>query len=375
MKPLHIFRAGRHTPMRGDSLEFTEADLAAMAAAYDPAVLEAPLVVGHPAIDAPAYGWVGALRAEAGDLVAEPRQVEPQFAELVQAGRFKRLSASFYGPSHSRNPKPGAFYLKHVGFLGAAAPAVKGLKPIAFAGDDDGTVTLEFAADGWRLGWMLSDVSAMFRGIRDWMIGSTSAEEAERILPSATLQRISDEAVRMQEAERAAETTVPPGAAFTEQKEPSVDPKEAERLAALEARERELAEREASFAARDAERRAAETAAFVQDLVRQARIPQGLAPRILAFAATLPEAGEVTFAEGDKPVTETPAAAFRALLSALPPRVDFREFAKPGDVSFAADDPQAIAAAAVDFQDKEAAAGRSISMAEAVAHVTRRNAA
>ena len=42
---------------------------------------------------------------------------------------------------------PGKWYLRHVGFLGAAAPAVKGLKPVEFADDGGGVVfaDLEFA--------------------------------------------------------------------------------------------------------------------------------------------------------------------------------------------------------------------------------------
>lgn len=384
MKPLHIFRAGRHTPMRGESLEFTEADLAATAQAYDPALLEAPLVVGHPSTDAPAYGWVGALRAEGGDLVAEPRQVEPQFAELVQAGRFKRLSASFYTRGHPSNPKPGVYYLKHVGFLGAAPPAVKGLKPVAFADDAD-VVTLEFAADAslspWRMSWLLGDIGSLFRGLRDWVVAEKGVEQADRLLPSATVARIAEEAARMQgEADAAARqgaaTEAPPAFSDPEpQEEPEVAEPDAERIAALEARERELADREAALAAREAERRAADTAAFVESLVREARIPQGLAPRIVAFAAALPEAGEVSFAEGETTVTETPAAAFRALLSALPPRVEFGEVARPGVAAFAEDDPHAIAAAAREYQDAQAGAGNSITMAEAVSHITQRRTA
>jgi len=380
MKPLHIFRAGRHAPMAGDPLDFGEADIAAMAAAYDPALLEAPLVVGHPATDAPAYGWVGALQAKGGDLVAEPRQVEPAFAELVQAGRFKRLSASFYPPQHARNPKPGAYYLKHVGFLGAAAPAVKGLKPIAFADDED-VVTLEFAADAvspWRMSWLLGDIGALFRGVRDWMVAEKGVEEADRILPSATVARIADEAARIQGeadgAARAAAIEAPPS--FSEpdppQEDHQVDDTAAERQAALEARERELAEREAAIAAREAEARAAETAAFVEGLVKEARIPRGLVPRILAFAAALPMEGEVSFAEGEAQVKEAPGAAFRALLSAMPPRVEFGEIAKPGATEFAADDPTAIADAARAHQAEQAKAGVSVSMAEAVHHVTDR---
>jgi len=143
-KPLHIFRAGRHTAQSGQSFEFSEAEVEGIATAYDPALHEAPIVVGHPRTDAPAYGWVKSLRAEGAELFAEPDQVEPAFAEMVRAGRFKRISASFYPPKSAANPAPGTYYLKHVGFLGAQPPAVKGLKAAEFAEDAE-AVTLEIA--------------------------------------------------------------------------------------------------------------------------------------------------------------------------------------------------------------------------------------
>ncbi len=143
-KPLQIFKPGRHTALSGAALEFSAADLAASAAAYDPALSEAPIVVGHPALDAPAYGWVKSLAFADGGLEAEPDQVDPAFAEMVAAGRFKKISASFHPPAAKNNPAPGVWYLRHVGFLGAAAPAVKGLRSPEFAADDE-AVTLEIA--------------------------------------------------------------------------------------------------------------------------------------------------------------------------------------------------------------------------------------
>ncbi len=139
-KPLQIFRPGRHTAMSGAELAFSEADLAASAAAYNPALSEAPIVVGHPAHDLPAYGWIKSLAFADGGLEAEPDQVDPAFAEMVAAGRFKKISASFYPPESKNNPHPGVYYLRHVGFLGAAAPAVKGLRTPAFAEEDDAVV-------------------------------------------------------------------------------------------------------------------------------------------------------------------------------------------------------------------------------------------
>lgn len=145
-KPLQIFRPGRHTALSGAALEFSESDLAASAAAYDPALHEAPIVVGHPALDGPAYGWVKSLAFAAGALEAEPDQVDPAFADMVGAGRFKKISAAFFPPDSPRNPAPGVYYLRHVGFLGATAPAVKGLRTPVFADDDEAVaVEIEFS--------------------------------------------------------------------------------------------------------------------------------------------------------------------------------------------------------------------------------------
>lgn len=144
-KPLHIFKPGRHTAMSGAVLDFSAADLAASANAYDPGKFEAPLVVGHPSIDAPAYGWVSRLVASEAGLEAETHQVDAAFAALVSEGRYKKISASFFMPDAPGNPAPGIYYLRHVGFLGAAAPAVKGLRTPEFSADETGIETLEFS--------------------------------------------------------------------------------------------------------------------------------------------------------------------------------------------------------------------------------------
>ncbi|WP_274571268.1 hypothetical protein [Neisseria leonii] len=84
----------------------TAADLAETAAAYDPQVHEAPVVVGHPLTDAPAYGWVGGLKAKNGVLSAGFAQADETFADWVRAGRYKKVSASFYPPDRPGNPTP-----------------------------------------------------------------------------------------------------------------------------------------------------------------------------------------------------------------------------------------------------------------------------
>lgn len=139
--PYEIFRAGTRTDNNGNTVSISADDVAAIAAHYDKAKHEAPIVVGHPAANAPAFGWVSALRADNGVLYAEFAEVDEDFAELVRKGRYKKVSASFYPPKHPSNPNPNGFYLRHVGFLGAHPPAVKGLKNIDFADDDNSVIS------------------------------------------------------------------------------------------------------------------------------------------------------------------------------------------------------------------------------------------
>ncbi|MBE2242448.1 MAG: hypothetical protein IAE86_06820 [Burkholderiaceae bacterium] len=129
---IEIFREGTHVDDAGVPHAYSAADIDAMAAAYDPALHDAPLTVGHPATDEPRYGHVAALQAvdnAAGQrtLVMTAADVQPAFAEAVTDRRFPKRSTAFYSPAHPQNPKPGSWYVRHVGFLGAQPPAVKGL--------------------------------------------------------------------------------------------------------------------------------------------------------------------------------------------------------------------------------------------------------
>jgi len=147
---LHIFRAGTHHGANDSVIDYTEEDVEAIANLYDPDLHEAPLVIGHPADNQPAFGWVDELTADGADLRATPHQVEQNFEDAVRSGRFKKISASFYPPDHPNHPVPDASepYLRHVGFLGAKAPAVKGLDTPQLADDEDlDTITFDLADD------------------------------------------------------------------------------------------------------------------------------------------------------------------------------------------------------------------------------------
>lgn len=323
--------------MSGQALEFSEADLVATAAAYDPARHEAPIVVGHPRDNAPAYGWIRALSASAAGLEAEPQQVDPAFAELVQAGRFKKISASFYAPDSPANPVPGVYYLRHVGFLGAQPPAVKGLREprlTSFAEGEPGVVEFGDA-------WDEAIVARLMRNLREWLLTRFDAATADQVVPQyevAGLERAANEEINkaMGLGPDGAPTAAPTVTAFAESS-PSPSPRPSptspqpaensvtpEQAAALQAENDRLkAQLEAGAkAARQA--RHAEHVAFAETV----HLPAERRPVVVALLDHLAEAGTdkpVEFGEGD--ARKLLAAELRTLLTNLPAPVEFGEFA------------------------------------------------
>lgn len=133
LQGIEIFREGTHVDDAGERRTFTRADVDAMAAVYDPKLHDAPVCVGHPAHDEPRFGHAAKLRAVDGTdgkrtLVMDAADVLPAFAEAaVEKRLFPKRSTAFYSPNHPKNPKPGSWYVRHVGFLGAQPPAIRGL--------------------------------------------------------------------------------------------------------------------------------------------------------------------------------------------------------------------------------------------------------
>lgn len=325
-KPLHIFKPGRQIAMSGEALEFSEADLSASARAYDPAKHEAPIVIGHPRQDAPAYGWVKSLGVGADGLMAAAHQVDAAFAELVDAGRYKKVSASFYLPDAANNPVPGVYYLRHVGFLGAQPPAVKGLKPVEFGENEPGTI--EFSD------WGMQTNASLWRRMREWIISKFDQETADQVVPNWEI-----EALR----EAAAQDDVPTRAAFSEPlptpaaslSNPEVSPVTPAEKAALEAEnaqlKTDLQQAQAANAAVATAKRRADSVAYAEDLIGQGRLAPKHKDAVVAFLNF--SEGDATLEFGEGEAKQPLAGAFKAFLGDLPKVVDFSEAATKDKVS------------------------------------------
>ena len=100
----------------------TAAHVRGLAESYGKNGHRAPIVIGHPQDNHPAWGWVTQCRLAEGDNLKCDIDVAPEFKELLDLGHFRERSVAFYPTD------PPA--LRHIGFLGAVPPKVKGLEAI-----------------------------------------------------------------------------------------------------------------------------------------------------------------------------------------------------------------------------------------------------
>ncbi|MFY1053535.1 peptidase [Ectopseudomonas khazarica] len=400
---LPILPAGRHTALDGRPVEFTEAILQEIVETYDPALHEAPLVIGHPKLNGPAYGWAKSLEMRDGMLFAEPHQVVPEFAEAANRKMYKKRSASVYLPDSPGNPVPGKHYLRHIGFLGAMPPAIKGIPDAALEfAEDDGALALEFA----ELPYAMGGITEILRRLRDYFVEREGAERADQMIPTWQLQSIEEDARRRaddkkaanaftafseQPTEAGAEAAAASAAAAAEpdnaspgggkatsaadadvldkptQQEPSMTPEEREQQ--LVEREQKVAGEEAKIALRQAEEKRTAATEFAEGLVAQGKLlPRQKLPMV-ELILSLP-AAPLEFAEGDQQVTKGGEEVLRDLFESLPPQVDFAEKSRGNSRDLDVDDANAIAAKATAYQTEQRQAGREISISQAVSHVT-----
>ncbi|NLR73574.1 peptidase [Leeia aquatica] len=360
--PLHIFKPGRQTAMSGAVMDFSESDLAASARAYDPALHEAPIVIGHPRHDAPAYGWVKSLAADRDGLNAEPHQIDAAFAELVATGRFKKISASFYLPDAPNNPVPGVYYLRHVGFLGAQPPAVKGLKQAEFADAEDGVV--EFGD------WGMETNASLWRRVREWLLAKFGQETADQVVPDWQIESIREAARQDDDTPRAAfadPTDAPPDPTppIPEEKL-AVTP---EQKAALEAENAQLKQKLAEATEREkasaTAKRHSEHLAYAEQLVNEGRLAPKHRPAVVAFLDFADGETAVEFGEGDD--KQPLATAFMSFLGDMPKVIDFGEAATKGKANTSS------SADVADFAEKQTDPDRLNLHMRAVALATEKN--
>ncbi|EJU0762452.1 peptidase [Salmonella enterica] len=343
MNLIHILKTGHYTDMYGRHYQFSESDLNDIMQTYDPTLHEAPIVVGHPRSDGPAYGWVGGVKRGSDGLSVEPRDVEPQFAELVKTRRYSKVSACLYGPDTPGNPTPGKYYLRHVGFLGAQPPAIKGLKPVTFA--DAGEDLIELSE------WSQQTTATLFSRIRDFIISQFGLEKADSTVPDYMIDSLRDEATRTATTEATPAFSDPAGIpaddatqpvaekpAPTPPEEPAVDKElQAKLQKENDDLKRQLEERNKAEALRATTERHNANVAFAEGLINdpKPRLAPAAKDKVVAILDALDapdnSGNPPTFSEGE--TTQPLAETFRNLLKQGQPVICFGEVAVADEAS------------------------------------------
>jgi hypothetical protein len=286
---IEIFRAGDYTAAGKGNI--TPADLHRVARGYDPTYHEAPETIGHPADDKPAYGWIDGLMVDGDKLLAREKQVDPKFHEARQAGKFKKRSAAFYCDAVGNITG-----LRHVAWLGAQPPEVKGLQDVAF--DDHGMkfIAVDFEEDG---------TVANEKTVAEQVKEAVSAFFAEMFGKSTATKTFSEDDVKRVAAEAATAATIPLKAQVTALE------------TQLATQTTKFAERELALAGGEVKQRAIEAEARLRTAGKwiPAFEKQGLR---LVFDELAKVATTVEFGEGEAKKKVTPLETLVLFLEGLP---------------------------------------------------------
>ena len=142
---IEVFKAGNQTDSAGNSKDWTQEDLDKIVETYNDQPEadrhDAPVVIGHPVTDSPAYGWVDSLKRVGDTLWAKLKDLAPEFVDWVQKGLYRKRSISLYED----------LMLKHISKLSGeykldldAQLAFRNFYPETSAAPDDSDAMLNF---------------------------------------------------------------------------------------------------------------------------------------------------------------------------------------------------------------------------------------
>ncbi|MBI5410165.1 MAG: hypothetical protein HZA14_12445 [Nitrospirae bacterium] len=300
---ISIFKTGAHTDSAGNTADYDETYLDGIVSKYNPAKHTAPVVIGHPKVNAPAWAWVDSVKREGQILYYRERDPQPEFNEMRKRGLFKKRSISLYSDGS----------LRHVGWLGAQPPALKGLEDVVFNEGDQ--ITIEFNEEG---GSMLDEIKKMFSDMRAEIKSIVAgAKKGENIdMTEQEIQQKINEGITAALKKKDAE--------FTE----AIKTKETE----FSERESALKKKEDALNAKATEGKKKAVADFCEGLKKEGKllpVMDKLGMGVTEFMNQISGIETtIEFGEGADKKKQTLIEFMQAFLTALPKQIEFGEVAK-----------------------------------------------
>ena len=367
---IEVFRAGTHTDSAGNTKTWSNEDLDQIVSKYnDQDEHEAPLVIGHPKDNSPAYGWVEKLKRKGDKLLANVKPTVDEFVDWVKKGLYKKISISLYS-DHT---------LRHIGFLGGMPPAVKGLEAVQFNSDE--SITYEYMANDTS--YYVNAIGRLFQNLREWIIDKFDKETADGVIPNYEIDYLQN-----------AEPTPSTEPSYSEPNDNSKQNKGGDDMPTVEELQTQLNEKETELQnfrdentnlktkVQDLEKQIngqkelalrKEIEAFVEKRVEEGRLTPAQKDAQVELMMTLAGTEDLEFSEGDETKKISPLELHKEFLKKLPKLVEFGEFAKDGETADMTD-PNEIAKKAAEYKEAQAKLGNNISIAQAVTHVTKQGA-
>lgn len=334
---IHLFKPGTFTSASGQPVSFTQSNLEEIVNSYSNKD-EAPLCIGHQANDRPAFGWVKSLENTKEGVYATV-STTAEVKKSIELEEYKKVSGSLYLPQTKNNPVPGKFYLKHIALLGATAPAIKGLEPIALNDVEDGIV--EFSED---------------------ILTKQEEKEAEMLVKDKKVEKTSKEATKQEvKAEEVKETS-------TEAAQDDIATKNADEAAKIAADAQALKQEKAEFAQMQAQAKSKDIDQFANDAVAKGHLKQDMKQGVKDFMEGLDANSTLDFSN-EKQTTQMDF--FKKLVTSQKLTADFSEVVK-GDnapVDFNEFSSEQISDAINKEQAEAAKDGITLTAAEALSKI------
>jgi len=342
MPLIEIFKAGKHTDSAGQEKEWTENDIDTIVEKYNnQKEHQAPIVIGHPQTDSPAYGWVEGLKREGNKLLAEIKPTVQEFIDWVKQGLYKKVSIALYPD----------MLLRHIGFLGGTPPAVKGLKAPEFSSSkfsewiefrewtkeerdklEKGDIKGGFAgpnntypiasaadiADAWQLAGHASNPDEVKRKI---------IEIARKFGWTAALPQTAIEWAKARKIEFKEVTNMDQDVELKETKQKLAEKeKELQQFAEVsKKKDDELNALKSQLELKEKEARLKNFSDNCDTLLKEGKLVPAQKQMIIEFMEIIHNIKEWEFAEGEKKVKANPLDKFNEFLKSLPKQVDLSE--------------------------------------------------
>lgn len=332
---VEVLKVGTFRDMHGRDIPITRDDLTELAASYDPGRYRAPVVIGHPRLDDPAWGTIERFEVEGDSLFAVEGHVDAQFAAFRDAGRYAERSLSFFLPDHPNNPTPGKKHPKHCGWLGGAAPAVPGLARLqgrdrlaalsAYDPNDQHVVALSMRNDRR---WVFGLLASMFQRLREWRISTDGIEAADDVVRPWEIDSLREAAAPDPESDAPAYFSQPAPAVTPApvHQGPAMNQPNQQQSVDLAAQQTALADRERAIAERERKHARGEAVEFADSLIKDGRLLPRNKSRVVELMLALPATQAVAFSGDDgNQQSKSAGEIFRELMLALPKQIDFSQ--------------------------------------------------